>query len=403
MRLRDLAQLMEEPGIHPGEARNLAHAHGALEGVADVAEALGPRSDEHLRQAARLQNFRAGLLAGFKRAPGLHQRFLEGAADGHHFAHRLHLRAQRVVGAGKLFELPLGNLDDHVIDGGLEAGRSFARDVVGNLVERVADGEPGGDFGDGKSGGLRGQRRGARDARVHLDDNHAAVDGVDGELHIGPAGFHADFAHDGDGGVAHLLILAVGEGLRGRDGDGVAGMHAHGVEVFNGADDDDVVGEVAHHLELIFLPAEHALLNEALVDRREIEAARENFHQLLAVVGDAAARAAEREAGTDEHRETELAGVVEAVAKIVDERGTRDFEADANHRVLEEQTVFGLLDGFELGADQLDVVAVENAGVGQIDGEVEGGLAADGGQQSKFCPEARAVGQHRQHLRLQCG
>jgi hypothetical protein len=93
---------------------------------------------------------RAGLLAGFQRAPGLHQRFLEGAPDGHHLAHRLHLRAQRFVGAGKLFKLPLGNLDHDVIDRRLEAGRRLARDVVGNLVERVAHGQLGGDLGDGK-------------------------------------------------------------------------------------------------------------------------------------------------------------------------------------------------------------------------------------------------------------
>ena len=69
------------------------------------------------------------------------------------------------------------------------------------------------------------------------------------------------------------------------------------------------------------------------------------------------------------------------------ERG--NIEADADHRVLEEQAVFGFLDGFELGADQLDVVAVENAGVGEIDGEVEGGLAADGGQQSELARARR--------------
>ena len=208
--------------------------------------------------------------------------------------------------------------------------------------------------------------------------------GIDGKLHVRSAGFDADLAHDSDGGVAHLLVLAVGERLRGRDGDGVAGVHAHGVEVLDGADDDDVVGEVAHHLELVFLPAEHALFDQALVHRREVEAAGEDLHQLFAVVGDAAAGAAEREAGADEHREAELAGEVEAVAQVVDQRRFRNFEADAEHRVFEEQAVFGLLDGLELGADQLDVVAVENAGVGKIDGEIEGGLAADGGQQREF-------------------
>ncbi len=89
----------------------------------------------------------------------------------------------------------------------------------------------------------------------------------------------------------------------------------------------------------------------------------------------------------------ELAGEVEAVAQVVDERGARNFEADADHRVFEEQTVFGLLDGFELGADQLDVVAVENAGVGQIDGEIERGLAADGRQQRELAG-LRIRGEH---------
>ena len=144
--------------------------------------------------------------------------------------------------------------------GSKQAGR-LARDVVGNLVERVAHGQLGGDLGDGKAGGLGGQRRGARDARVHLDHRHAAVDGIDGKLHIGAAGLDADLAHHGDGRVAHLLVLAVGERLRRGHGDGVAGVHAHGVEVLNGADDDDVVGEVAHHLELVLLPAEHALFD----------------------------------------------------------------------------------------------------------------------------------------------
>jgi hypothetical protein len=42
-------------------------------------------------------------------------------------------------------------------------------------------------------------------------------------------------------GVAHDLVLAVGERLRRRHGDRVAGVHAHGVEVLDRADDDHVV------------------------------------------------------------------------------------------------------------------------------------------------------------------
>ncbi len=80
------------------------------------------------------------------------------------------------------------------------------------------------------------------------------------------------------------------------------------------------------------------------------------------------------------HGKADLGGEVQAVAQVVDERGARHVEADLVHGVFEQETVFGLLDGVQLGADQLDAVLVEDAGVGHVDREVEGGLAADCGQ-----------------------
>ena len=81
-----------------------------------------------------------------------------------------------VLGAGEFLEGEARDLGDDVVDGRLERGRRRAAgDVVGDLVERVADRELGGDLGDRKAGRLRGQRGGARHARVHLDHDHAAV------------------------------------------------------------------------------------------------------------------------------------------------------------------------------------------------------------------------------------
>src|SRR5579885_2002384 len=51
---------------------------------------------------------------------------------------RLHLRTQLVGGARKLLKREARNLGHDVIDGRLEAGRSLARDVVGDLVQAVA-------------------------------------------------------------------------------------------------------------------------------------------------------------------------------------------------------------------------------------------------------------------------
>ena len=60
---------------------------------------------------------------------------------------------------------------------------------------------------------------------------------------------------------------------------------------------------------------------------------------------------------------------------------SRRLEADLAHGVLEQQAVFGLLDGVDLGADQLHAVLVEHAGFGQFHREVQAGLAAHGGEQ----------------------
>ena len=76
---------------------------------------------------------------------------------------------------GNFSNVQRGILIDHVVDGRLEAGRRHARDVVGDLVEAIADRELRGDLRDRKAGRLRRQRRAARDARVHLDHDHPAV------------------------------------------------------------------------------------------------------------------------------------------------------------------------------------------------------------------------------------
>ena len=100
----DFAKLMQEPGIHAGIARHFSHAHSALKRKANVAETLWTRGDEALCEAARLQDFCACLLAGFEGTPRLHQRFLEGAADGHDFADGLIICGPSVSsGTGKFF------------------------------------------------------------------------------------------------------------------------------------------------------------------------------------------------------------------------------------------------------------------------------------------------------------
>jgi hypothetical protein len=88
--------------------------------------------------------------ADFQPAQRLLERLLERAADRHRFADAFHLRHQRVVGFGELFEREPRNLRDDVVDRRLEAGLRFARDVVGQFVQPIADGQLGGDLRDRK-------------------------------------------------------------------------------------------------------------------------------------------------------------------------------------------------------------------------------------------------------------
>ena len=69
-------------------------------------------------------------------------------------------------------------------------------------------------------------------------------------------------------------------------------MYAHGIEIFNRADDDDIVSKVTHDFEFILFPTKDGLFDQCLMDGRKIEATRENVKQFFAIVGDTASRAA---------------------------------------------------------------------------------------------------------------
>ena len=83
----------------------------------------------------------------------------EGAADGHGFADGFHGGGEGALGAFEFFEGKARDFCDDVIDCWLEGGRDLsACDVVVEFIERVADGEFGGNFGDGEASGFGCER-----------------------------------------------------------------------------------------------------------------------------------------------------------------------------------------------------------------------------------------------------
>ena len=104
--------------------------------------------------------------AHFQGAHGLEHALFQGLADGHDLAGGHHLGAQVVLRAYEFVEGEAGHLGDDIVEAGLQGGGTAA---YGDLVQREAHGDLGGDAGDGVTAGLGGQSRGTGDPGVDLD------------------------------------------------------------------------------------------------------------------------------------------------------------------------------------------------------------------------------------------
>jgi hypothetical protein len=98
------------------------------------------------------------------------------------------------------------------------------------------------------------------------------------------------------------------------------------------------------------------------------------------VAGDGAAFAAQGEARADNEGEADPSGEVQGFFDAADDAALGDLEAYPLHRLSEEEAVFGLADGRNGGAQELDAVFVEGALLVEFDGEVQGRLATQGGE-----------------------
>ena len=117
----------------------------------------------------------------------LHQCRLKACADCHYLAGGFHLGAELSADSRKLVKRPFGKFDHHIVQRRLEAGAGFARDVVPDFVQRVAERDFCGDLGNRISGRLAGKCRGTRNTRVDLNDRIFKGIRIQGELAVAPA------------------------------------------------------------------------------------------------------------------------------------------------------------------------------------------------------------------------
>ncbi len=158
-------------------------------------------------------------------------------------------------------------------------------------------------------------------------------------------------------------------------------MDTHGIDVFDGADDNAVVRVVADDLHFVLLPTEDGLLDKDLTGRRQGDAVGDDALEFHAVVGDAATGAAQGERWTDDQRQPDLPQHAARLVDVVGDPAGGAFEADAFHGLPELQPVFGLGDDRRIRPDHLHPKALERARGVQGQRRVEGRLPAHGRQQ----------------------
>ena len=159
-------------------------------------------------------------------------------------------------------------------------------------------------------------------------------------------------------------------------------MHAHGVKVFDGADDNGVALLIAHDFHFEFFPTKERFFDKDFVVERSVQAAVHDGLEFFRVVGDTAAGATEGKARTDDERPaSDGVGDSGRFAHGVCGTGAGEVKPNLEHGFLEQVAVFGALDGFGLCTDKFHLVAVQNAAFVQFHGEVECRLATECGEQ----------------------
>ncbi|OQC02480.1 MAG: hypothetical protein BWX80_03111 [Candidatus Hydrogenedentes bacterium ADurb.Bin101] len=199
-------------------------------------------------------------------------------------------------------------------------------------------------------------------------------------MHIGTARVHAYLAHDGHGSVAHPLVFPVGKSLGRRHRDAVSGVHTHGIQVFNGTDDNHIIVEITHDLQFIFFPANHGFFNEDFRYGAGVQSVFDGMEVFVFIEGKARAGTAQGKGRAYHRGISDLFSKGMGLFDGMNHLAAGHVQADPFHGFLEQAPVFRFFYGAQFRADEFAAVFMQDALFCKGDGQVQPGLAAYCGQ-----------------------
>ena len=122
-------------------------------------------------------------------------------------------------------------------------------------------------------------------------------------------------------------------------------MHAHRIKIFDRTHNDDIVLQVPHHLEFVFLPPDQRLFDQHLADRAHGQGPLDQFFEFFAIVGDVAAGAAHGERRSDDGRKPHAVQHANGFVTAMRGPALRHAQPDPLHRLLEGVAILRLVNG----------------------------------------------------------
>ncbi len=186
-----------------------------------------------------------------------------------------------------------------------------------------------------------------------------------GELDIRAAD-DLDGLDDVVGIFLQALLQFRADGKHGRRAAGVARVHAHGVDVLDKTDRDDLVFGVPNHFQLQFFPAQDRFLHKDLSDETGGDPPAGDGAQFLQVVNEAAARAAHRVGRADHDGIAEFRCDLLRLFHGISRLAQRHIYSQAVHGFLEGDPVLAAFDGVHLDAKHLDIIFFQDSRFRQL-------------------------------------
>ena len=303
------------------------------------------------------------------------ERFLEVFTDAHHFADGAHLRPELVFDAAEFFERPTRELDDDVIAVRLVIFERSAAPVR-HFVQRHPGRQLRRNERDRETGRLRRERRRTARARVDFDNNDAVGNRIVRELNVRAAD-DADLFDDAVRVTFEAFLQLLANRQHRRGAEGVAGVNAHRVDVFDKADGNQFIVRVADDFDFQFFPTGDRFFDQNFRNHRSGQTASDDGAEFFRIVRDPAAGAAHRVRRTHDARISELGDDRFGFFHRASDFAARGFDPEFRHRVFKFETVFAAFDGVELNADDANAVFFEDAGFIEFHRQVQRRLAAE--------------------------